>query len=966
VFQPAPTCQLLLAALGAAVCACASSTPQGKDGGSPAGQDARGDGAPGADSGDGLPGDSSGPTPADAIGEACDGPCGSMSDGVEVEAASGGDPDFFPPPPPYQPTGFVGSDGRYFRDEQGRLLLLRGINVSNGNKNAPFFPAWMDKADFEAIGQRGLNVIRFVLQWEAIEPEPGKFDTSYLEQVEERVGWAAEAGLYVLLDMHQDLWGPKFLGNGAPLWATIDKGLPFDPPGGNWFMIYGEPAVCQAFQSFWDNEEGLQDHYVQAWQAVAERFAQSHAVIGYDLMNEPWIGNYGVTQIAQFEADELVPFYAKVAQGIRQVDTNHIIFVEPSATRSLGLKGGMEPLGDDNVAFAAHYYHPTMDLLGAYWDTQDNMRTLFRQLWEEAWSIGGPLFLGEWGFFVGNAGDALDADHQLGLLDEMFLSGTAWSWDPCDGGFCFISSQHEPLWSLERMTSVFPERVSGRLLSWRHDRTSRFFELHFDTTGWPAAETVVSMAPLLYPEGAAVRCLGPDELPCPAAILPVQGQAVVHPWAGLPGPYSVSIALTGPIPAPRFGLSTHIPLGAGTAGQEQELAMEQQAGARLLRTDFAWSLIEPSPGEFHFELYDPMVDHALEHGIELVALLDYGVAWARSVPGNDSSLDAVRYGQFAAAVAAHFDGRIHRFEIWNEEDLQIFFKPQPDPVKYGELLRQAHHGIKAVNPSATVIFGGLSSASAAAGLPWDFFAQTVHAHPDVGNWFDSFAIHPYTLGQSLPPEQENPAGTFVDMLTAARGMLARFGLERKPILLTEIGWPACPCPPLDPPFLIPNVSYEEQAAYLVRSALLAWKERTEAYLWYDFIDGDGSAAVFSENYFGLVKHDPDPSDALPPPTKPAFAAFSTMTGLLDQRELAEELLLPAHCHALRFEGKKGAVWALWNSSSKGQTCALSIPLAKGQMASPLALDGSSAGAPMAGPSALIQLDEGDFRYLVAD
>jgi endoglycosylceramidase len=889
-------------------------------------------------------------------------------DGISDQADGDGPQPFaFPPPPPYTPTGFVGTDGRYFRDEEGRLLVLRGVNVSNGNKNAPFFASWQDESDFAMLGERGMNVIRFVMQWEGLEPAPGQYDNAYLDKVAERVQWAEDAGLYVILDMHQDLWGPKFGGNGAPLWATIDNGIPFDPPqGGMWFSIYGEPAVQQAFQSFWDDVDGIQQHYVQAWTHVAQRFAYSHTVIGYDIINEPYQGTYPLTEVAKFEAEELVPFYVAVAKGIRTVDEHHILFIEPTATRSLGVLGGMGPIGDDKVALATHYYCPTMDLLATYDGKPEILEALFQQFHEEAWKVGGPLFLGEWGFFVGNEGDLLYADHQLALFDKMSLSFSAWTLDPCGGNFCLVSPSHEPHWSLERLTQVRPERVPGAIVSWKHDRSSRSFELAFDTSGFGPGDAVVSLPPLLYPEGASVHCAGPDGQPCPAQLVPEAREARFGPLADTPGVHVVTVTLPGTIPAPAIGLSTHIPLGSGSAAQAQELDMEQQAGVKWIRTDFAWSTIEPVEGEFHFEAYDPMVDEALAHGIQVVALLDYGVGWARTEPGNDSSLDAGKFGKFAGAVAQHFKGRISTFEIWNEEDLPNFFKPEPDPQKYGELLRHAHAAIRAANPGALVLFGGLSSASVAVGKPWGFFEEVLHLHPDLGSHFDALAIHPYTLAQSLAPEQENPAGTLEDMLIAARKVLSRFGLERKPLWLTELGWPACPCPPLEPPVFIPNVSYEDQASYLVRSALLAWRQRAATWLWYDFIDADGSVPLFSENYFGLVQHDTNPEDGIPPAPKPAFQALSAMTKLLDGHVLTGETPPSAHCHALKFDKGALAVWAAWNSHAGDQECSFAFPIPPGKSGKLLAIDGTSTGVTFSAPEASLTLGSGELRYLVVE
>jgi len=866
------------------------------------------------------------------------------------------------PLPPYQPTGFVGADGKYFRDEQGRLLILRGVNVSNGNKGGPFFPKWFEQKHFDMLGGRGLNVVRFVLQWEAIEPEPGEFDQEYLDKVEQRVKWAAEAGLYVLLDMHQDIWGPKFGGNGAPEWATLDKGLPFDPPPGiNWFMKYGEPAVCQAFQSLWDNEEGIGDHYAQAWAAVAKRFADDKTVIGYDLMNEPWLGNYGVMEVKEFEEEALVPFYSAVAQKIREVDQNHIIFVEPSATRSIGMTGGMGPIGDELVAFAPHYYHPTMDMLQSYSDSLENLEQIFLDLRDEAWAVGGPMLMGEWGFFIGNQGDVVYGEHQMALFEKWSLSFTAWSFDPGSGGFNLLSSDKKPLWSLEVLTGTYPARVNGRIENWHYERPTRTFSIAFDTTDWPSGETVIAVPEINYPEGLELLCAGLDGIECQPSHDEEQDTVIVPVSEELPGSYSVVISPAADHPMPIPGLSTHINIGLSPA-QEQELQMEQDAGLRLVRTDFKWSKIEPEEGEFHFEKYDQMVENAASHDIEALALLDYSVGWAEAVPGDYSTIDSGKFGQFAAAVATQYKGKIKYYEVWNEENLDKFFKPEADPAKYGELLKAAYAGIKEADPEARVVFGGLNSIGVFTGTPWGFFDQAVRAHPDLGNYFDALAIHPYTLAQSLAPEQENPGGDYIEMLQFVRQALGRFGLERKPVMITEIGWPACPCPPVEPVPFFPNVSYEEQAAYLARSFILSWAAGIETYLWYDFIDSDGSNDLFSENYFGLVQYDPDPAKEPPPETKPAYHAFAALNSILEDHLYAGDFSPAKHCHAHRFQHQAGTVHAIWNSGD--EECTVSIPVSAGVIGDVYNVTGAKEPDYVVGPGeALLALDPGSFLYV---
>lgn len=142
----------------------------------------------------------------------------------------------------------------------------------------------------------GTNFVRFLISWRSVEPEPGQYDQEYLDRVEDRVRWYAERGYKVMLDMHQDVYsgaitpegnsgnGAGNIGNGAPAWATYMDGLPVSPQD-RWELYYVQPGVMRAFDNFWNTtgqHPELVEHYANAWQAVAERFAGNDTVVAYD------------------------------------------------------------------------------------------------------------------------------------------------------------------------------------------------------------------------------------------------------------------------------------------------------------------------------------------------------------------------------------------------------------------------------------------------------------------------------------------------------------------------------------------------------------------------------------------------------------------------------------------------------------------------------------------------------------
>ncbi|MEN7550984.1 cellulase family glycosylhydrolase [Rapidithrix thailandica] len=302
---------------------------------------------------------------------------------------------------------FVTSQGQKFLDPEGQQLILHGVNVVNKEASTNYL-GHVSKADFQQFKQWGFNCIRLGVIWDGLEPEPGLINEAYLKGIDEQIAWAKEAGLYVFLDMHQDLFSQKFA-DGAPAWATLDEGKPHIADGPVWSDAYfTSPAVQTAFDNFWINAKasdgvGVQDHYANVWKKIAQRYANEPTVIGYDLMNEPVSGSlylqsmpfiaarlaevlhetdgegsWSVEQIGQmwsspeqrvqvlqklndievyaatidtlnhvfqaFEKEKLMPFYQKVANAIREVDNKHILFMETNINSNMGVLTGIEPL----------------------------------------------------------------------------------------------------------------------------------------------------------------------------------------------------------------------------------------------------------------------------------------------------------------------------------------------------------------------------------------------------------------------------------------------------------------------------------------------------------------------------------------------------------------------------------------------------------------------------------------------
>lgn len=173
-------------------------------------------------------------------------------------------------------------------------MLLHGINLVNKDPRTGYLGT-ESEATFASFRQWGFNCVRLGVIWDGLEPQPGVFNEKYLQGLSRRISWAQAHDLFVILDMHQDLYSVLYA-DGAPAWATLHEDQPHSGEHAVWSDAYfASRAVQTALDNFWQNAPapdgvGLQDHLAACWQMLAERFGNHPAVIGYDLWNEPMMG----------------------------------------------------------------------------------------------------------------------------------------------------------------------------------------------------------------------------------------------------------------------------------------------------------------------------------------------------------------------------------------------------------------------------------------------------------------------------------------------------------------------------------------------------------------------------------------------------------------------------------------------------------------------------------------------------
>ncbi|MDF1564351.1 MAG: cellulase family glycosylhydrolase [Deltaproteobacteria bacterium] len=327
-------------------------------------------------------------------------------------------------------------------------LYLRGLNFSGAAKSTPDHHLDFDEADLTRLHEGGVNSLRYLVFWNAVAPEaPDAFDAAYLAGVRERIERLEAAGLRVIVDLHQDLWGLPFNGHGAPEWACPAELKEGYTPVSPWWANYSARQVNACFDRFW-LDGGLQDQLAAAWAAIAGEVCASPAVIGWDLLNEPWPGS----EIANrtFDQEVLLPFYRRLAGAIDAACPGKLYFLEPSLGWELGLIDEFEPGGpgdllEGRVVVAPHFYPTEVhEPDGAGYD--GDAAALARRLdltVQPFLEAGHAVWMGEWG---GMTTQATFGSYVSDLGAELMSRGVGfayWDYGAADGGFLFLDGAGE-------------------------------------------------------------------------------------------------------------------------------------------------------------------------------------------------------------------------------------------------------------------------------------------------------------------------------------------------------------------------------------------------------------------------------------------------------------------------------------------------------------------------------------------
>ncbi len=405
-------------------------------------------------------------------------------------------------------TTTTGTDGRvYVADQNGRALQFHGFNVKTAN---PLVDASDDL--LAAAAERGLDHMRLSIFWDQLEPTKGTYDEAYLDDIVTVLNRAEAHGITVILDMHQDVFGPAFGQRGIPTWATRTDGASFELQT-TWMLNYLQPAVQNAWEHLYEDAD-LRQAQIDAWLHVVDRVKDNPAVFGYDLLNEPFgkmrPGENILQAAERVERDQLTPMYQRLADAIGAVDPAHWIFYEAPNLASLGIATSLGHIANPKAIFYPHMYDTTIET--ATYQPGAEV-TGFDPNFFSAWTGATvdyvqrnqvPLMVGEWGIaHPENPGMAEFVRRSLTTLDAVGSGWSVFNW--CAGsGYCPIDSSYQDRPALGQIFEPYARAIAGAPTSSTYDFTTRQLRVRYSDNAAKGATDIYLPVSRAYPNGWTV------------------------------------------------------------------------------------------------------------------------------------------------------------------------------------------------------------------------------------------------------------------------------------------------------------------------------------------------------------------------------------------------------------------------------------------------------------------------------
>jgi hypothetical protein len=329
-------------------------------------------------------------------------------------------------------------------------------------------------------------------------------------------------------------------------------------------------------------------------------------------------------------------------------------------------------------------------------------------------------------------------------------------------------------------------------------------------------------------------------------------------------------------------------------------ALTRSAGAQYVTITLSWRSIAPAQPSDGFDATDPSSPGYSWHGPDgtvaaaeaagLTPILDITTtplwAYANQPDGvNAGSPDPTALGEFAQALARHYDGEsglpvVNVFEVWNEPNLSLDLSPATGSV-YRAMVNAVAASVHAVDPDNLVVSGGLDPFSHKKNKARSWYSvaplafmrsllcvsKGANPHPTCQDQvhLDVWSHHPYTYGGPFGRARLSDDVELGD-LPKMRAVLqagVRLGhvVSAAPpqFWVSEFSWDSRPPRRRAAPMAL-------AARWTAESLYQAWRSGVSLLTWFGLEDQPGSNPYKSGLYF----HSNSLANAQPKPVLTAF------------------------------------------------------------------------------------------------
>ena len=298
------------------------------------------------------------------------------------------------------------------------------------------------------------------------------------------------------------------------------------------------------------------------------------------------------------------------------------------------------------------------------------------------------------------------------------------------------------------------------------------------------------------------------------------------------------------------------------------------AGLRLARTaglgwteiQFTWSTLQSSPGTANFRPFNLLVTAATDNNMRIIGRLGFSTSWNTTAPATvTNAAQREKYpptsyelwGQYVFTIVQQYKGSVHHWEVWYSPDLggtppagqACTGSWCGSPAQYARLLAVAYKNVKAADPTAIVLFGGLALSGDQ--LNQSFMSEVLSDadFPGVDS-FDIAAFHVY-----------GSKAEALRRMNLVKSQLLFGGAGLRQIWVTEFGYPSDSAAQNVAPYF---GGEDGQAAYVKDLAPYLLSIGARKVFWFKLIDTEtASAAGDPFATYGLVTFTGTQKKAMP-------------------------------------------------------------------------------------------------------